>query len=219
MNNPNPSLRLAALLPCFALLAVLGAGATFAADRSFTNSADNFRITLPTGWTRIASANPMVKFGAQNTDNTSRIVVMVNPQTAPRITPEFIAGMKKGMERSGSVIESDRTIEVQGLPAVEVTGKTGPAFGSSPMIVRCILSDKQSYQVIGVARNIPDTEITQVIESFQLLDVPNMKQARSAAYEMGRRIGALAVAFLIPAVVLLGIVAIILVFVLRKKRQ
>jgi hypothetical protein len=223
MNAPVLLLRLMTRFCCLALVTVFAATRMSAADdgQSFTNSADNFRVSLPGGWKRIAPQNPMIKFAAQNASNTRRIAIMVMPQTVPRITPEFITGMKKGMERSGSIVESDRTIEVQGLPAVELIGKTAPASGSTPMIVRCILSDKQSYQVIGVSQNIPDAEIAQVFESFQLLNVPNMKriQARSAGYELGRRVGALAAAFLIPTVVLLAIVAIILVFVLRKKKQ
>ena len=142
---------------------------------------------------------------------------MVMPQTARVITPEFIDGMKRGIQQQGSVIESDRTLEVQGLPAVELTGRSAPAAGGAPMIVRCILSDKQSYQLIGMSQNIPDTEIAQIFENFRILNPPNLK-TRNAAFEAGRRAGYIFTRVVVPVVLVLGIVAVIVVLALRRKR-
>jgi hypothetical protein len=223
MNFASVLLRV--FTPARALLAValcwlaLPCSAATNDARAFTNVSENFSISLPSGWTRNTPEMPLIKFSAQSPDGTRRVALMVLPQSVPRVTPEFISGMKRGIERQGATVETERTLEVQGLPAVELTGKSSATSGRASMFVRTILAGRQTYQLIGTSPKNPDTDIVQAFESFRLLNVPSSAKAPSAAFEAGRRLGYVMSRIVIPIIVAIGLVVLILVLVLKSKKS
>lgn len=154
----------------------------------------NCALTVPDGWREPVPASGSVRALYQSADGTKTVAVLIDPVASPglkRVDPKFNEEFKLAFASGKGTVLTARDIQLAGLPAYEVLGRTALEIYSVSIVVRVVIADGRIYQLQGSKTGtgvLQDAELQQCLGSFRFLRPPGGSATNGPGVNPLRRI-------------------------------
>ena len=138
----------------------------------------NCAITFPETWREPVPPGGNVRALYQSADGTKTVALLVEPVASPgltRVDPKFNEEFKRAFASGKGAVLAARDIQLAGLPAYEVLGRTALGIYSVSIVVRVVIADGRVYQLQASKTGsgvLQDAELQQCLGSFRFLQPP-----------------------------------------------
>ena len=138
----------------------------------------NCAITFPETWREPVPPGGNIRALYQSADGTKTVAVIVDPVASPgltRVDPKFNEEFKRTFAAGKGAVVAARDIQIAGLPAFEVLGRTALGIYSVFIVVRVVIADGRVYQLHASKTGsgvLQDAELQQCLNSFRFLQPP-----------------------------------------------